>query len=219
MGRIDDIGISLKAAYPNWEYTFSQDELTAFGTLTITDCVGEFWESYTIKMVVPSNYPQNLPVVYEVSDKLKKSVSEHFFSDDNSCCLGLKTDILLKLRNNTSITNFVNLAVYPFFLQQTYRYKSSETAYLKELSHHHGGPIDFYLSYFEVENTNSALTILGRVAGILKGIGPNSKCFCSKRKLKKCIRHNLKVQQLIRYVGKNQLQNDYYLMHHLIHKK
>lgn len=56
--------------------------------------------------------------VYEIGNKLEKNIDNHFYPNDNSCCLGLFT-----ASDKKSLLEFIRKYVCPFFVWHAYKIK------------------------------------------------------------------------------------------------
>jgi hypothetical protein len=210
MGRLLELEVVILDKCPLWQTSITDNQLVVVGDLDVIDTDGQKWESFRIKIIIEEDYPKTIPTVFELSEKLSKDMSTHFFERDESCCLGFITGIRLTLKDDSSIISFIELIVRPFFIQQTYRLKGDESVYLKEIGHQYGGPFDYYMDYFNVSEPSQVIEILMKTLGVGSyKFSPNEECFCKRGvKYKKCFGHKNKIITLMRYVGEKNLRID-----------
>ncbi len=59
-----------------------------------------------------NDYPVSQPICYDV----EKCIFYDHVNPDNSLCLSTEIDIAIKLKNSTSISDYINELVIPYFL-------------------------------------------------------------------------------------------------------
>jgi len=208
MGRFEEYLTHFETAYPELNFIEKERDIIIEGRIRIIDSVGEEWDNFDIKIIIPSNYPKKLPIVFETSDKLEKKIGNHFFENE-SCCLGWWSELHLKLQGNYSFSNFIEKVVIPFFKQQVYK-DYNEGKFVNELTKHNVlDGLTFYMNLFETDKWRIALLGLGQASTRRKA---NDLCFCFKIKNKKCRSHEDKVMALRKYCGKDLLRNDFMII-------
>lgn len=65
-----------------------------------------------LKLIVPKNYPQRLPMVYELDGKIK---AEHLLSD-HGLCVATEFDLILELSTSKSIEDYFDKFLIPYFI-------------------------------------------------------------------------------------------------------
>lgn len=65
-----------------------------------------------LAIIVPKSYPQNLPKVFELENKI---VNEHKL-DDGSLCVATFFDLFLELSHSKTIEDYINKFLIPYFI-------------------------------------------------------------------------------------------------------
>lgn len=162
----------------------------------------EIEDEYLLRIEIDFNYPNELPIVYEVGNKINKYSHKY---DNDELCLGIDSEIRLFLKQNSNLNVFMDTYVT--------NYLFNYSAYLKygflplgERSHHNEGVKEFYQEYF-------AIMDIRRIENILKNIinnpriSQNEFCACgSGKRGKNC--HGDKIISLIEAVPNQFLKKD-----------
>lgn len=141
-----------------------------------------------LKIIMSKQYPDILPVCYDIDKKIQY---DHIFSD-NSLCVSTTLDLGIGLKNSQSIQDFIEKFVIPFFL--SYKYWQQTGIDLNgDRSHGSKGVFESLYEYlFPCDLTENEMRYL--------------LCWASKtKKFKKCIPMHLQKEFLhrnIRYVEK-----------------
>lgn len=140
-------------------------------------------DQYRLKLLVPMNFPDGLPRVYDLSEKVSAKF-EHFLRD-GAFCLGTETDILLRMQKRPTLTYFVDEFVISYLYASTY-FNRYGTIPFPERPHGFSGIYDFYKEYFSVKTNSQVLAWL--MAIILYQNDKMILCPCgSNRKVENCI--------------------------------
>ncbi|NMA74987.1 MAG: hypothetical protein GX963_12705 [Bacteroidales bacterium] len=110
-------------------------------------------DDYEMKMLVPSNFPEELPKVYELGGRIPRGF-EHVFTDD-SLCLGIPMEIRKSLAENSSLVGFVDKYIVSYFYAASYYRKYGTYPYGDRK---HGIP-GIYQYYFELFTTESKILV------------------------------------------------------------
>ncbi|WP_461632416.1 hypothetical protein [Labilibaculum euxinus] len=159
-----------------------------YDSLTNT-IVGELYitrkDSYDVKIEL-DRYPTQFPIVYEIGERIPKTLKRHTYSDTGSCCLTTqaKAQVLLKTKI-TSLYHFIKEIVIPYFQNNSYfelngKYRTAEYA------HNSFGIVEGYRDILEINNDRLILRlILDRIKKTKLRI--HDLCYCgSGISLKKC---------------------------------
>ncbi|HPR16835.1 MAG TPA: SEC-C domain-containing protein [Candidatus Cloacimonadota bacterium] len=139
--------------------TFDESNLTLAGNFKFSATFQSIikWYSYDIKIIFSEDYPNSIPKAINVNNRIIKQYS-HFLSD-NSLCLGVPTDIYLKLQNNDSIKFFLlNILVHYYFSYD--EWEKTKTVIFRERSHGVKGIIEYYYELLEIRNFNALIRLL-----------------------------------------------------------
>lgn len=153
------------------------------GSIDVVDVNGGHWDTYHISILIPSNYPLDLPVLFETSNKIKRH--EDWHNRNGICCLSTNAKMYSVLKNNTTIFNWLEQFAHPFLANHVYRTKTGQYAN-NEYDHGTKGIVQGYCEIFKVTETSEVIRILKLILE-LKKIGRNDPCFCgSNKKYKNC---------------------------------
>lgn len=222
MGWFNKYLVGFSEAYPEINAIVKSNEYVLSGRLRTIDEAGEEWGNYDVEIVFSSQYPKVLPKLYERSNKLGKTVNNHFFLDDGSCCYGWNTEVHLYLKSDFSFKNLIDTAIMPFFLQQDFKRATNGEFYREYKRHDKLDAIIFYQDYFDVPYFKMALDAMQQV---IKGRAPNNYCFCGKKvnglsiKNVSCTAHTQKVKELIKHCGKEMIKADFEMIVEELKKK
>jgi len=133
-----------------------------------------------LKIVIPSNYPNDVPTVYEISNKFPRTPDFHTYKD-GSLCLTSEVRLRMACFDNSKFEGFFASIVEPCLFSIAYKVKFGSAPF-GELKHGEDGLIDDYESLFGVTGKKSvmvglkALGLKYREANKLK-----CPCCCGKR--------------------------------------
>jgi hypothetical protein len=157
--------------------------------------------SYLIEIKYKGGYPKRYPLLYEVGGEIPNIPDYHKYAD-NSCCLTVDADEILKCIKGITIKYFIEDVAIPFFANQLVKIK--EGKYIKEYSHGNKGVFEFYSELLRTSNLNRIkMIILSFLYGSVKA---NDNCICgSGLKTSEChLDSIIKLQQ----IGKHQVMLD-----------
>ncbi|MFA5297651.1 MAG: hypothetical protein WC389_05520 [Lutibacter sp.] len=174
------------------------------GVADIADENDGHWESYKIKIVFNENdYPNVIPIVYELSKHIDRNWDFHI-SKDGICCLNIPHKLIKQKSRGIELTEFYKDVIYPFFANHQFKLKEEKYAN-GEYKHSDDGIAQFYSEEFELNEPEIIIKYLELAIGQMK-TEANKKCpICGKSKYKKCCRP--KVNKLMIF-GKKQLLTD-----------
>lgn len=162
----------------------------------------EIEDDYPLRIELDFNYPNELPIVYEVGNRIKKYSHKY---DNDALCLGIDSEIRLFLKQNSNLKMFMDTYVTNYLFNYS-AYQKYGFLPLGERSHNNAGVKEFYQEYF-------AITDVRRIANILRNvinnphISQNEFCACgSGKRGKNC--HWDKIKSLIEAVPFQFLKKD-----------
>lgn len=150
------------------------------------DC-DQIIDKYKLKIVIYNDFPNKLPKVFEIGNKIPKNNSKFHVNPDHSLCLGSTLNILKSLQNNPKLNLFVKNFLVPY-LYDTSRLLEDMTRkrYFGELSHGTKGLIEEYKEIFKLKNEEQVLDTI-HLLTLPYQLAKESKCSCGcGQKLKKC---------------------------------
>jgi len=156
------------------------------GIIKLEDEKGSFIDSYKIKIVPTSEYPNRFPHVFETDGRIPINIDWHVYPDDGHCCISSIPEEILICKNGISIHSFIENQVKPYFFNQKYR--EMKGFFLNERPHGMKGNIQFFT---EELKTTDFVKLIQELYFIKARNEPNrvQKCFCgSGLKYRKCHR-------------------------------
>ncbi|HHT9706117.1 hypothetical protein SDB85_11260 [Legionella pneumophila serogroup 8] len=109
---------------------------------------------YKIKIIIPSDYPQTIPKIFEIDNLIPKKIERHFNPADNSACLFVKPERWKHWPLGSGIDVFLNGPVKDFFFSQTY-YDLTGIWPFGEYNHGDLGIIEYFLKFLNLTNVLS----------------------------------------------------------------
>lgn len=156
----------------------------AEGKIEIIDSSGILWKTFSVRILIPSKYPNILPSIYETGGEIPIEPDWHI-NFDGSCCVGPNTKIYRKLDFKITLKRWLDIVVLPFLFDQVYKLEKGE--YIgKEHAHGNKGLIEDYKEWWRLESQEDVVNKLKLITKKNK-YPRNEPCFCgSKLKYKKC---------------------------------
>mgnify|MGYP003381933875 CR=1 FL=1 len=106
----------MSARFPGLQSAWREGRLEFTGRLTIADQKGELG-SFDIRIAIPDQYPDTLPLVFETSKRIPRISRRHIYPD-GSCCVGTELDLWVSQDETTSLADFAESVVVPYFVGQ-----------------------------------------------------------------------------------------------------
>jgi len=159
------------------------DGFVISGSIDVVDGDGGYWDTYDVNIIIPKNYPFELPFLIETSKKIIRH--EDWHNRDGVCCLSTNAKMFSTLGRDISLFNWLEKFAHPFLANHVYKIKTGNYAN-NEFDHGTRGIVQ---GYCEIFNLISAQEVAHRLHLILgtKRLGRNDPCFCkSGKKYKKC---------------------------------
>lgn len=157
-----------------------------------------------ISMFVPFSYPNELPIVKDITKKID---SEFHKNKNDILCLACDAEMYLdlKTREDVTISDFIERFLLPYVYSYTY-YKKYGKVPFGDREHGILGIIDFYKDYFKLDDRHITLQFLKYMA--FEKYRGHNLCLCkSGKKLRNC--HGIDIITLIEKVGINNILSDY----------
>ncbi len=157
-------------------------------------------DNYTINIKVPIDYPNNLPIVHEVSSKIPREPKYHINNigsklapnDDHYFCLGSEIRLKKILSMDYSLEAFVYDIVEPYLYSVSYKKKFNKDFPIGELAHFNEGLIIEYKDMLKVNTEKklvNALIALSQKKRIANKI--LCPCGCGIRLGRCCYHHHI----------------------------
>ena len=115
-------------------------------------------DNYELKIIIPPDYPDNLPTVFELSDKIPKEF-DHVFTD-GSLCLGVRTELMRDSKRGMDIKGFLGKYINSYLFSVTFFVKYNGAYPFGERSHGATGILEFYMEIFNVITTEQTLELM-----------------------------------------------------------
>jgi len=172
------------------------------GILDIADESSTVIGSFSVEIHPTEEFPYRFPKIFEVGGDIPCDIDWHKFSD-NSCCITVVQDEILKCHYGITLLNFIEKEAIPYFANQLYRIKTGH--YLDEYPHGKDGVRLFYIELFKSSNPEFWYFCFDR-AYRSSQTGRNDKCYCNSGiKYKKC---HLLIEEKLQIIGKQKVLND-----------
>ncbi len=173
------------------------------GEIDICDSVGDYWDTFSIIIIVPFQYPFCIPIVLETSEKIKR-IEDHHIDEHGICCLDITHKMLLLKARGINLLTFTREKIYPFFVNQVYFEKKGKFAN-GEYKHHFEGIKQYYAEDLKINSVEECVMILKHLLNDTP-LTRNDFCFCKRKlKYKKC-HHEL--VEILKSIDESQLQID-----------
>lgn len=169
--------------FPKLKLIDDKKKKSLIGEIDVFDTLGNYVDSYDIKVLIPLNYPFGFPTLFETSNKFEHADYRHI-SDDGSCCVCSLQEADIQKQRGITIKSFFLKFALPYLANQLY-FDSEEKWANGDFEHGFEGIFQFYK---EVLNTNDIKKVLSLLILITSGkLNRNSSCFCGEgKKLKHC---------------------------------
>lgn len=142
----------------------------------------EIHEAPLLKIVMNKNYPNILPVCYDLSNKINY---DHVFQD-GSLCVSTLLDLAITLKDSISIQDYIDKFIIPYFLSYRYWQKTGKDLN-GDRSHGAKGIYESLREYLSCNLSDEELLIL--------------LCWASKlKKFKRCVPKQLQEKFKTKYI-------------------
>lgn len=139
-------------------------------------------DSFSIEIELPENFPKSIPIVREKADRIPKIAARH--NPNGVVCLLVPEDVETYYPEKSSIVDFIEKCVKPFFIGQSF-YEEKKEWLFGERPHGLAGIFEHYKEKFGEESDKVLANLLIYLGGReIKGHWP---CYCdSGKKLRNC---------------------------------
>lgn len=180
--RVETIQFELLEKYPNlYAFTNQKGFIEVAGIFPLLGANGEELDRYTISIILPKEFPRELPIVYEVGGRIPNKAEFHV-NTDGSACVFIPDDRWRCFPVDGSLIEFLDGPLYNFFLSQTYYSEHGKWPF-GEWSHGKEGLREYYQWLI---GANDLLTI-GRFLHLLtkNNLKKHYACACGSGKVVK----------------------------------
>lgn len=131
-------------------------------------------ERINLRVVIDKDFPEVLPIVTDLEDRIPRSLDYHTYSD-GSFCLGSELRMKSIISSDPTVGNFLYKCVDPFLYSILHKVIHDEIPY--ELEHGAPGLITDYEKLFNVEGKDAVIRTV-RLLGMKKRIANRQECPC-----------------------------------------
>ena len=193
--KTEDLGAFLEK-YPAMSLAPSRkDKLIVQGILSLNimdEQYGVIKDYFSIKIVIPKRFPEDIPTVYELGERFPKTSDFHVNLD--SLCLGTPLGLKKRIKEEPTLEGFINNCIAPYFYSIALYLQGKERFILGELKHGLEGIIQDYMETFNLKSIEQVLNLL-EILSLKSNRGNKEKCPCGcKRVVTKCSLHKKIVQ-------------------------
>ena len=169
--------------FPKIKLVDDKKKKSLIGEVDVFDALGNYVDSYEIKVLIPINYPYGFPSLFETSNKFEH-IDDRHISDDGSCCVCSLQEADIHKQRGITIKSFFIKYTLPYLANQLY-FDSEEEWANGDFEHGFDGVFQFYKEVLKTDDIEKVLSIL--VLFTSGKLNRNSRCFCGKeKKLKHC---------------------------------
>lgn len=197
-----DLQLAVKR-FPGMSIKGTPGKLYLKGIIDIKDVQGVVLYSYSIEIHRSPAYPHRFPLVFEVGGDIPVGSDWHKY-EDNSLCIDVEADEILKCRRGLSVCEFIVQELIPHLANQ--RYRAVEGCYTNEYKHGGLGVMEFYTELLGTSDTQMWLKVAHSVF-VENRLRRNELCYCgSGRKYKHC--HEA-IDERLNLIGVNKVLGDF----------
>ena len=111
---------------------------------------------YALQILLPLNFPADLPSVIETGGQIPRDADHHINQDDFTLCLGSPLRLLLKLSRQPTLLGFIEGCVVPYLYAIDHKLKFGGPFVFDELDHGVPGALKDYKELFQVDSIEKA---------------------------------------------------------------
>ena len=144
--------------FPKLKLFEKDKKKSVYGEIDIFDVAGNYVDSFDIKVVVPRNYPQGFPLLFETGNKFDHVPDRHV-SEDGSCCVCSLQESDLVSQKGIFIKDFFLRYVIPYLANQLY-FDSEQKWVNGDYEHGVDGILQYYKELFEMNDIGEVIKLL-----------------------------------------------------------
>jgi hypothetical protein len=147
-------------------------------------------DRYSLELKLPDDYPNNLPMVWEMAERIPREMDRHVYPDSGALCLGVIEELWLAMNGNFALDRVLDIPVRNFLIGNSLVEQGQDWP-SGDRSHGTPGVVEFYASLLGTKDEVSLLRFLQSfLLGKLKGHWP---CPCgSGNNLRRCHMNGVK---------------------------
>lgn len=145
-------------------------------------------DSFEIEIVVPPDFPESVPVIKELGERIPRRDDNHL-NCAGELCLGSPLRLLVMLSEEPTLTGFAEKCIIPYLFATSRRLATGGEFAFGELEHGPDGLLQDYALLFGVDSPVKAMGVL-RILALKKRVGNKRHCPCGcGRRVTKCKLH------------------------------
>jgi len=174
----------IKEVFPKLGYAVHKKKKFIKGDIDICDVDGNYWDTFSIAVLIPEKYPFDVPILFELSEKIPREDKRHI-SKLGQCCVDIDHELLHWSKRGILISEFIKSKVYPFLANQLYYEEKGEYAN-GEYDHFFNGVKQFYATKLNLHDPKIIIEVINFILAN-KIPGRNDLCPCgNNKKFKHC---------------------------------
>jgi hypothetical protein len=183
-GLFDSFKLEINKNYPTLVVSITDNLVYIRGTIRIRDDKNIVLDSFQIEIKVPYNFPQEIPEVREIGNRIP-TIPDRHFEQDGKACLCFRDALFIYWSEKSTILDFMKKLVEPFFLWQIEYEVSGGKNKDKAYAHGMDGAYQFYK---EILNTDDIKVVYKFVEYLTKKkVKGHWNCYCgSGQKMRDC---------------------------------
>ena len=146
-------------------------------------------DAYQIKITIPSDYPDSVPLVKETAGAIAAAFGH--FLDTGDLCLAAPVELVRVFSRDRTLHSFIKQLLVPYLFSYTYYREHGQLPH-GELSHGLAGLLEYYMEFFNTDPI-TVMKLLKLLADAR--VPPLMRCPCNNgRELQDC--HGPKLDEL-----------------------
>lgn len=194
----------IAASFPELTLDTTQMPPTVTGIMRLDSGIG-----YTIQLIVPDNYPENIPHIKCDPKEIPWEIDRHVYPN-GIACLCVSSEYRRHWPHGSDITDFLKNLVKPFLVGQAYFEAHGHWPPGRERSHGAEGILEAYRELLAPLGSPSSTVIRGFMHLLARSNHPkgDEDCPCgSGRKLRRC--HRTLLVKLRRIIAPEHAESDF----------
>lgn len=149
-GKLEEIRDYLRTEHPNLHAFAASSAVEIRGTFPIRGPDGELIDEYQVSIELKADYPETLPVVFELAGRIPRTQDRHMFSDGSACVVH-PDDRWRCFPEEAPFCQYVEGPLYNFFLSQTVFEETGEWPF-GDWGHGDSGTKEYYFELLGIED-------------------------------------------------------------------
>jgi len=154
------------------------------GSFPLLSSDGDLLDRFNIRVVLPADYPQALPIVFETGGRIPKTADRHVFPRAGDCCVILEDTRWESFPIGASFRTYLDVPLRNYFLGQSLVERGDPWPF-GDWSHGGRGILEYYSQAIESDDLKVVRSFVGLLA--LAQAKGHHTCFCgSESRLRDC---------------------------------